>query len=446
MKVKCLILGGGISGIGTAQLAVKNGFDVFVSDNGFLKDETKEKFKAWGVSWEENVKISSFLDNTDWIMKSPGISNSSESVLYAKKLGIPIISEIEFASRYTNAKIIGITGTNGKTTTTELTYHILKNSGFNIGIAGNIGKSFAQQVAENSYEIYVLELSSFQLDDIVNFSPDIAVITNITPDHLNRYNNNFDDYINSKLNISSNQDKDQFLIINADDSILMDAIEKTKIEAEKHYFGFNIKGNSTTSLKNESIRITNKNNNSTMISAKTFSLKGRHNLLNAMAASTVASIFKIDKNNIRESLSNFRCLPHRLESVLTIQGVNYINDSKATNINSVFYALETLNTKVVWIAGGVDKGNDYEQLLPLVREKIKAIICLGKNNKRLVEAFLDITDVIVETQSMKEAVKIAHNLSKKKETVLLSPACASFDLFENFEDRGNQFKKAVRSL
>ena len=446
MKVKCLILGGGISGIGTAQLAIKNGFDVFVSDNGFLKDETKEKFKTWGVFWEENVKISSFLHNTDWIMKSPGISNSSESVLYAKKLGIPIISEIEFASRYTNAKIIGITGTNGKTTTTELTYHILKNSGFNIGIAGNIGKSFAQQVAENYYEIYVLELSSFQLDDIVNFSPDIAIITNITPDHLNRYNNNFDDYISSKLNISSNQDKDQFLIINADDPILMEAIEKTKIEAEKHYFGINMKGNSTTSLKNESIRITNKNNNSTMISAKTFSLQGRHNLLNAMAASTVASIFKIDKNNIRESLSNFRCLPHRLERVLTIQGVNYINDSKATNINSVFYALETLNTKVVWIAGGVDKGNDYEQLLPLVREKIKAIICLGKNNKRLVEAFHDITDVIVETQSMKEAVKIAHNLSKKKETVLLSPGCASFDLFENFEDRGNQFKKAVRSL
>ena len=446
MKVKCLILGGGISGIGTAQLAIKNGFDVFVSDNGFLKDETKEKFKTWGVFWEENVKISSFLHNTDWIMKSPGISNSSESVLYAKKLGIPIISEIEFASRYTNAKIIGITGTNGKTTTTELTYHILKNSGFNIGIAGNIGKSFAQQVAENYYEIYVLELSSFQLDDIVNFSPDIAVITNITPDHLNRYNNNFDDYINSKLNISSNQDKDQFLIINADDPILMDAIEKTKIEAEKHYFGINMKGNSTTSLKNESIRITNKNNNSTMISAKTFSLQGRHNLLNAMAASTVASIFKIDKNNIRESLSNFRCLPHRLERVLTIQGVNYINDSKATNINSVFYALETLNTKVIWIAGGVDKGNDYKQLLPLVREKIKAIICLGKNNKRLVEAFHDITDVIVETQSIKEAVKIAHNLSKKKETVLLSPGCASFDLFENFEDRGNQFKKAVRSL
>ena len=446
MKVKCLILGGGISGIGTAQLAIKNGFDVFVSDNGFLKDETKEKFKTWGVSWEENVKISSFFHNTDWIMKSPGISNSSESVLYAKKLGIPIISEIEFASRYTNAKIIGITGTNGKTTTTELTYHILKNSGFNIGIAGNIGKSFAQQVAENYYEIYVLELSSFQLDDIVNFSPDIAIITNITPDHLNRYNNNFDDYISSKLNISSNQDKDQFLIINADDPILMEAIEKTKIEAEKHYFGINMKGNSTTSLKNESIRITNKNNNSTMISAKTFSLKGRHNLLNAMAASTVASIFKIDKNNIRESLSNFRCLPHRLERVLTIQGVNYINDSKATNINSVFYALETLNTKVIWIAGGVDKGNDYKQLLPLVREKIKAIICLGKNNKRLVEAFHDITDVIVETQSMKEAVKIAHNLSKKKETVLLSPGCASFDLFENFEDRGNQFKKAVRSL
>ncbi len=445
MKNKCVILGSGISGVGTAQLAIKEGFSVFVSDSGPIKSDIKDKFKNWGVSWEENVQKSSFLKNADWIMKSPGISNSSSSVLNANKLGIPILSEIEFASRFTNAKIIGITGSNGKTTTTELTYHILKNSGLNVGIAGNIGKSFAQQVAENSFEIYVLELCSFQLEDIIDFAPDVAVITNITPDHLDRYNNNFNDYIKSKLRITLNQTNDQFLLLNSNDPVLIKAVEQESIEAQKHLFGFNIEGGSTTSLKNNRIIIEYKNVN-TMISANTFQLKGRHNLLNAMAASTIASIFRLNKKSIRESLSNFRGLPHRLEHVLKIQDVNYINDSKATNVNATFYALETLNTKGIWIAGGVDKGNNYEQLLPLVREKIKAIICLGKNNQRLIEVFYEVTNIMVETQSIEEAVKIAHNLSKKKETVLLSPACASFDLFESYEDRGNQFKNAVRNL
>ena len=445
MKTRCHILGAGISGIGTAKLATKEGFDVYVSDSGYLKKETKFKFDEWGVSWEENSYESNFSKNTKWIMKSPGISNNSPSVLKAKKLGIPIISEIEFASRYTDAKIIGITGSNGKTTTTELTYHILKKSGYNVGIAGNVGKSFAQQVAENSFDIYVLELSSFQLDDIVHFSPDISVITNITSDHLDRYNNDFNKYIASKLRISLNQSKDQFIILNANDQVLMNAIKNVSIRAQKYFFGFDLEGEDITTIKKNRINIIN-NKSNIMISTNTFKLKGRHNLLNAMAASTVASILKLNNDNIRDSLLNFKGLPHRLEYVLKIQDVNYVNDSKATNVNATFYALETLTTRGVWIAGGVDKGNKYEKLLPLVREKIKAIICLGINNKKLIDVFYEVTDVMVETQSMDEAVKIAHKLSKKKETVLLSPACASFDLFKNYEDRGDQFKNAVRNL
>jgi len=445
MKTRCHILGAGISGIGTAKLAAKEGFDVHVSDSGYLKKETKFKFDEWGVSWEENSYESNFSRNTKWIMKSPGISNNSPSVLKAKKLGIPIISEIEFASRYTDAKLIGITGSNGKTTTTELTYHILKKSGYNVGIAGNVGKSFAQQVAENSFDIYVLELSSFQLDDIVHFSPDISVITNISSDHLDRYNNDFNKYIASKLRISLNQSKDQFIILNANDQVLMNAIKNVSIRAQKYFFGFDLEGEDITTIKKNRINIIN-NKSNIMISTNTFKLKGRHNLLNAMAASTVASILKLNNDNIRDSLLNFKGLPHRLEYVLKIQDVNYVNDSKATNVNATFYALETLTTRGVWIAGGVDKGNKYEKLLPLVREKIKAIICLGINNKKLIDVFYEVTDVMVETQSMDEAVKIAHKLSKKKETVLLSPACASFDLFKNYEDRGDQFKNAVRNL
>ena len=445
MKTRCHILGAGISGIGTAKLAAKKGFDVYVSDSGYLKKDTKFKFDEWGVSWEENSYESNFSMDTKWIMKSPGISNNSPSIVKAKKLGIPIISEIEFASRYTDAKIIGITGSNGKTTTTELTYHILKKSGYNVGIAGNVGKSFAQQVAENSFDIYVLELSSFQLDDIVHFSPDISVITNISSDHLDRYNNDFNKYIASKLRISLNQSKDQFIILNANDQVLMNSIKNVSIRAQKHFFGFDLEGKHITTVKKNRINIIN-NKSNIMISTNTFKLKGRHNLLNAMAASTVASILKLNNDNIRDSLLNFKGLPHRLEYVLKIQDVNYVNDSKATNVNATFYALETLTTRGIWIAGGVDKGNEYEKLLPLVREKIKAIICLGINNKKLIDVFYEVTDVMVETQSMDEAVKIANKLSKKKETVLLSPACASFDLFKNYEDRGDQFKNAVRNL
>ena len=445
MDKKLVVLGSGISGLGSVNLAYRKGFEVFVSDAGSINEKIKKQFDSLNIYWEENTNEVTCLNQASYLIKSPGIPNNSPSVLKAKTLGIPVISEIEFASVYTNAKIVGITGTNGKTSTTELTYHILKKAGLNVGIAGNVGLSFAQQVLDNSFDIYVLELSSFQLDDIVNFSPDVAVITNISPDHLDRYNNDFQKYISSKLNITSNQNKTQFLIINANDNNLMNAIKQGSIKSSKHFFGFEIQGSSSTSLIKNKINIKHLNSN-TMIPISSYPLKGRHNLLNAMAASTVASIFKIDKNIIRKSLENFKSLPHRLEHVLKIHDVNYINDSKATNVNATFYALETINKKGIWIVGGIDKGNDYEELIPLVQEKVKAIICLGKNNEKLINVFQSIVNIIVETESINEAVKIAHNIAKRKETVILSPACASFDLFKNYEDRGNQFKKAVRNL
>jgi UDP-N-acetylmuramoylalanine--D-glutamate ligase len=445
MGKKLVVLGSGISGLGSVNLAYRKGFEVFVSDAGSINEKIKRQFDSLNIYWEENTNEVTCLNQAIYLIKSPGIPNNSPSVLKAKTLGIPVISEIEFASVYTNAKIVGITGTNGKTSTTELTYHILKKAGLNVGIAGNVGLSFAQQVLDNSFDIYVLELSSFQLDDIVNFSPDVAVITNISPDHLDRYNNDFQKYISSKLNITSNQNKTQFLIINANDNNLMNAIKQASIKSSKHFFGFEIQGSTSTSLIKNKINIKHLNSN-TMIPISSYPLKGRHNLLNAMAASTVASIFKIDKNIIRKSLENFKSLPHRLEHVLKIHDVNYINDSKATNVNATFYALETINKKGIWIVGGIDKGNDYEELIPLVQEKVKAIICLGKNNEKLINVFQSIVNVIVETESIDEAVKIAHNIAKRKDTVILSPACASFDLFKNYEDRGNQFKKAVRNL
>ena len=445
MNKKLVVLGLGISGLGAVNLAFNKGFKVFVSDIGAIDQKTKEQFDDLKIFWEENTSEATCLNDAYYLIKSPGVPDNSPSVLKAKNLGISIISEIEFASIYNNAKIIGITGTNGKTSTTELTYHILKKSGLNVGIAGNIGTSFAQQVLDNFFDLYVLEISSFQLDDIDKFSPDLAVITNLSPDHLDRYNNDFENYMKSKLRISLNQNKTQFLIINANDLNLMNAIKKISIKSKKHFYGHEISGPSTTSLKKNIINIEHLNSK-TMIPITSFPLKGRHNLLNAMAASTVASILNIDKKIIRKSLESFKSLPHRLEHVLKIHDVNYINDSKATNVNATFYALQTINSKGIWIAGGIDKGNDYGELIPLVQEKVKAIICLGKDNEKLIKVFQTIVNIIVETESIDEAVKIAHNIAKRKETVILSPACASFDLFKNYEDRGNQFKKAVRNL
>ena len=444
MNKKLVILGAGESGIGAAFLGIKKGYDVFLSDKETIDQRLQKILDENGISWESGQHSISKIERADFIVKSPGIPSDLPLISSLKSQGKIIISEIEFAARHTSATLIGITGTNGKTTTTLLTYKILKDAGFNVGIAGNIGKSFAFQVAQMNYDYYVLEISSFQLDDIINFAPKISVITNISPDHLDRYNYNFENYIKSKLKIFKNQSKKDFFLFNSEDLILKRYLKKQKIRAIK----ISLSANKTSKgqLTEDNNIIININNKKTMINTGNFSLSGRHNLLNAMAASTIASVLEISNESIRDSLSNFKGAPHRMEKVLTIQKVLYINDSKATNINATFFALETIDTPLVWIVGGVDKGNDYEILLPLVRKKVKAIICLGVNNQKLIDTFENISEVFIETQSMCEAVKIAHKVAKQKDTVLLSPACASFDLFENYEDRGNQFKNAVRNL
>ena len=442
---RIVILGAGESGKGTAVLAKKQGYDVLVSDAGTISSDAKSLFVKQDIKWEEGAHTLEEILNADLVMKSPGIPSEIAVVQAIKEAGIKLVSEIEFASHYTQAKIIGITGSNGKTTTTLLIHHLLKEAGLNVGIAGNIGLSFAQQVAENNHDFYVLEISSFQLDDIHDFAPEIAVITNITPDHLDRYKQDFSLYIQAKLLISKNQKKDQFLLFNADDQVLAKAIEEAHITAQKIPFGFEHTSPIGTHFKDNEI-IINDTNSTTMINTTQFPLQGRHNLLNAMAAVSVAQLLEVSKTSIRESLFSFTAVPHRLEHVLKIQNRTYINDSKATNVNATFYALESMEGQTVWIVGGVDKGNDYRDLLPLVREKVKAIICLGEDNDKIIESFSPVVDLMVETQSMKEAVKMAHQLADKREYVLLSPACASFDLFENYEDRGNQFKEAIRSL
>ena len=445
MKEKIVILGAGESGLGTAILAKKQGFDVFVSEQGAIKATAKKTFDELGVVWEEGMHSFSKMSDANWIMKSPGIPSNAPIVSQLKLIKIPVVSEIEFAARYTSATLIGVTGSNGKTTTSLLTHHILIEAGFDVGLAGNIGNSFAREVAENDHEYYVLEISSFQLDDIHEFTPHIGVITNVTPDHLDRYDHNFNNYLKSKLRITKNQKQRDFLIFNSDDPILKPVVKESLTEAKLHGFGFEASGLNKTHYTSDKITIETEKEK-TMINTLEFPLSGRHNLLNAMAASTIASLLQISKATIRESLLNFKGAPHRLEPVLKIQNISYINDSKATNINSVFYALESMKSSTVWIVGGVDKGNDYEVLLPLVREKVKGIICLGIDNHKLLEVFGPVIDIIVETQSMSEAVKIAHKIAQKDDQVLLSPACASFDLFKNYEDRGDQFKEAVRNL
>ena len=442
---KMVILGAGESGKGTAILAQQKGYDVLVSDAGQIAPEIKLLFDQNNIRWEENNHSTEEILQADLVMKSPGIPEHVAIVKAIRAAAIPIHSEIEFASQFTQAKIIGITGSNGKTTTTLLIHHLLKKAGLNVGLAGNIGMSFAQQVAQNKYDYYVLEISSFQLDDIHNFAPAIGVITNITPDHLDRYNNDFSQYISSKLRLSMNQTEDQFLLFNADDEVLTKALELTNSAAIKIPFGMSKAAQTGTSFQDDTISI-NTTKPTTMINTTQFPLQGRHNLLNAMAAASVASLLDISKESIRNSLLSFTAVEHRLEHVLKIQNRTYINDSKATNVNATFYALESMEGQTVWIVGGVDKGNDYSSLLPLVREKVKAIICLGVDNDKIIESFSPVVDLLVETQSMREAVKMAHQLANKREYVLLSPACASFDLFDNYEDRGNQFKEAVRGL
>ena len=442
---RLVILGGGESGVGTAILGIKKGYDVFVSDFGKIKDHYKEVLVINGITWEEEQHSEELIVTADLVMKSPGISDSSPIVKKIREKKIPVISEIEFASKYTDAVLIGITGSNGKTTTTMLTYHLLKKGGLNVGIGGNIGKSFAWQVAEDQFDCYVLELSSFQLDGMIDFNPHIAIITNLSPDHLDRYDNLYQNYINSKFRITMNQTSDDYLIYDADDLEIKAWLSQNKVKAQLIPFSLTQELKEGTYIKNNKMEI-NINHEELNFDTECIALEGKHNLKNAMAATSVAKLMKIRKATIRESLSNFQGVEHRLEKVLKIQNIQYINDSKATNVNATFFALDSMNSPTVWIVGGVDKGNDYAELLPLVNEKVKAIICLGVDNRKIIDAFGNIVDVMVEVSSMNDAVKMAQRIAEKGDSVLLSPACASFDLFENFEDRGRQFKQAVQNL
>ncbi len=443
--MRLVILGGGESGVGTAILGKKQGYDVFVSDFGKIKDNYKEVLIINGIQWEDEHHTESKILNADIVMKSPGIADKVSIVKKIVEKGIPVISEIEFAAPFTNATIIGITGSNGKTTTTMLTYHLLKSAGLNVGLGGNIGKSFAWQVADESFDFYVLELSSFQLDGIVTFKPHIAIITNISPDHLDRYEYKYENYIASKFRITKNQTELDYLIYDADDEAINEWLQKNKTKAQLLPFSITKQIENGSFLKNKTMEI-NINQEEFLMETSQIALEGKHNLKNAMAATSVAQLMRIRKDTIRESLSNFQGVEHRLEKVLKIQNVQYINDSKATNVNAAFFALDSMSTPTVWIVGGVDKGNDYSELMALVNEKVKAIICLGVDNKKIIDAFGNIVDVMIEVDSMSDAVKMSQRLTEKGDSVLLSPACASFDLFENYEDRGKQFKQAVRNL
>jgi UDP-N-acetylmuramoylalanine--D-glutamate ligase len=442
---RLVILGGGESGVGTAILGKQQGYDVFVSDFGIIKDNYKEVLKLYEIKWEDQTHTENLILNADVVMKSPGIP---EKVSIVKKLidkGIPVISEIEFAAPFTKAKTIGITGSNGKTTTTMLTYHLLKEGGLNVGLGGNIGKSFAWQVAEENYDYYVLELSSFQLDGIIKYRPDIAILTNISPDHLDRYEYKYENYITSKFRITMNQTEDDYFIYDADDAVISDWIKQNKTKAQLIPFSLIKTFENGAFIKNDIMDIIINNEEFEMKTIE-ISLEGKHNMKNAMAATSVAQLMKIRKETIRMSLSNFQGVEHRLEKVLKIMNVQYINDSKATNVNATFFALDSMTVPTVWIVGGVDKGNDYSEIMSLVREKVKAIICLGVDNKKIVDAFGNVVDIMVEVDTMSDAVITAKHIAEKGDAVLLSPACASFDLFQNYEDRGNQFKAAVKNL
>jgi len=444
MNKRIAILGGGESGVGSAILAQKNGADVFVSDFGMIKEKYKNQLNSYNINWEEGKHTEDLILNANEIIKSPGIPEKVAIVKAAIEKGIPVISEIEYAGRYTDALKICITGSNGKTTTTTLLYHILKNAGLNVGIAGNVGKSWALQIAEENFDYYVIELSSFQLDGMYDFKADIAILMNITPDHLDRYNG-MQGYTDSKFRITQNLTDQDVFIYCADDEVTKNELSKYKIEAHQLPFSLYQKLDEGAFIEEENLKIKYKSNELIM-SMQNLALKGQHNTYNSMAAGIASKVLKLRKEDIRESLSNFQGVEHRLESVLKVHGIEFINDSKATNVNSTWYALESMSNDVIWIAGGVDKGNDYSILEELVRKKVKSIICLGIDNAKIHKAFGEIVETIIDVKSAEEAVKTAYYLAKKGDNVLLSPACASFDLFDNYEDRGKQFKQAVRDL
>lgn len=445
MERKIVILGAGESGVGSALLAQKQGFDVFVSDNGVIKDEYRELLNNNNIRWEEGNHDEAIILSADEVIKSPGIPENAPIVIKIRERGIPVISEIEFAGRYAEGIKICVTGSNGKTTVTNLIYHILNKAGMKAVMTGNVGKSFAMAVTEGPFDYYVIELSSFQLDGMFEFRADIAVLMNITPDHLDRYDYTLQNYIDSKFRITRNQTSADFLIYWDGDAVIRSEL------AKKHY-GMTLlpfsdeREEGMAAFISDTEIVINYPNKTNLMTIHELALKGRHNTYNSMAAALAGKVLNIRKEVIRESLADFQGVEHRLEPVITVCGIDFINDSKATNVNSAWYALECMETKIVWIVGGIDKGNDYSELFPVVRKKVKAIVCLGRDNKKIIEVFRDKVATIVETGSMEEAVRSSYYLAKKGDTVLLSPACASFDLFKNYEDRGRQFKMAVRNL
>lgn len=442
---KISILGAGESGVGAAILAKQKGFDVFVSDKGTIAEKYKNVLSHSNIPWEEGNHSEHEILSSNEVIKSPGISDNAEIIKKIRVKGLPVISEIEFAGRYTNAKMICITGSNGKTTTTLLIYHILKRAGLNVGLAGNVGESLARKVAEGSYDYFVVELSSFQLDGMYNFKADIAILLNITPDHLDRYEYKMENYVDSKFRIIKNQREEDVFIYCLDDENIMSHLKKINIKPRQYPFSIKEKVESGAWLNGEQL-IIQTNKDPLSMSVYDLALQGSHNIYNSMAAGIAAKILDLRKDLIRECLSDFQNIEHRLEFVARVNGIEFINDSKATNVNSAWYALESMDKPVIWIAGGVDKGNDYSSLVGIAKDKVKALICMGVNNEKLIAAFKNIVPVIEVAGSAHEAVAKAYMLGKKDDKVLLSPACASFDLFQNYEDRGRQFKEAVRAL
>ena len=442
---KIAILGAGESGAGSAILAKKKGFDVFVSDKGEVKQKYRELLDKHGIRWEEGKHTESEIFSAMEVIKSPGVREDAPIVVKLRQKGIPVISEIEFAGRYAEGIKICVTGSNGKTTVTNLIFHILEKAGKKAAMTGNVGNSFAMAVAEGGYDYYVIELSSFQLDGMYSFKADIAVLMNITPDHLDRYDHNFQNYIDSKFRITRNQTKSEFLIYWADDPVIKSELARKEYGMTLLPFSADTIEGMTAFIENNDL-IIDYHTKTNLMTIHDLALKGRHNIFNSMAAAIAGKVLTIRKETIRESLADFQGVEHRLEPVITVCGINFINDSKGTNVNSTWYALECMETDVVWIAGGIDKGNDYSELFNVVKQKVIAIVCMGKDNRKIVESFRDLVPTIVETSSMVEAVRSSYYLAKKGQTVLLSPACASFDLFTNYEDRGRQFKEAVRNL
>ena len=442
---RLVVLGGGESGVGSAVLAKVKGYDVFLSDMGKISENYVAMLNKWEIPFEQGCHSEDLILNADEVVKSPGIPSTAPMVKKILAEGINVISEIEFAGRYDTAKKVCITGSNGKTTTTSLIFHLLEQAGLNVGLGGNIGKSYAFQVATEQHDIYVLELSSFQLDNVYDFKADIAIITNITPDHLDRYNYDMENYVKAKFRITRNMDKDDCFIFCSDDEITINHLNKIVVKAQQFPFTQKTEVEQGAFVRDDSIIVRYKEQECDMF-IQELALGGKHNVYNSMAAALAAKAMEIDNEAIREGLATFQAVEHRLEKVLSIKDVLYINDSKATNVDAAWYALECQTRPVVWIVGGTDKGNDYSSLVPLAQEKVKAIICMGLDNQKIHDAFTDVVPKMYDVTSAQDAVKTAHHIAQAGDVVLLSPCCASFDLFKNYEDRGRQFKEAVRKL